>query len=294
MKEAPIKDYLSALPRNERLYYFANPGNAGDAQIALAAYQLFRELGIEYCIVDVSQPFDPAGKTMVYSGGGNRVEYYNTARTVIEKYYPSVKKLVILPHTIRGNEDLLSGFRSNVDIICRERVSYEHVRKHARQANVLLMDDLAFNLDAGSILGAPLLRADGRFRALILRDFLLGFLVPARQFSRVVLQPAEWNTLNAFRKDVESSQRFPRGDSIDLATLFGYGTDSEELAFYVTRRILRTINRYQRIRTDRLHMCIAAAKLGKEVEFFSNNYYKCEAVYRYSIQDRFPHVHWMG
>jgi exopolysaccharide biosynthesis predicted pyruvyltransferase EpsI len=108
------------------------------------------------------------------------------------------------------------------------------------------------------------------------------------------LEPGERGTLNAFRKDIESSNRFPRRNSIDLATLFSHGTDSERVAFYSTRRILKVINHYRTVRTDRLHICIAAAKLGKKVEFFPNNYYKCEAVYQYSIRDRFPNVHWMG
>jgi hypothetical protein len=52
MEASPIREYLNSLPRNERLYYFANPGNAGDALIAHATYQLFIQLGIDYCIVD--------------------------------------------------------------------------------------------------------------------------------------------------------------------------------------------------------------------------------------------------
>jgi len=294
MEELPIRQYLNSLPPNERVYYFGNPGNAGDALIASATYQLFHAAGIDYCNVDISEPFDPAGKIMVYGGGGNLVEYYDMARKIILQYYPFVKKLVILPHTIHGNEDLLAGFRTNVDVICRERISYEHVKKHAPRANVLLMDDLAFNLDVANIPSTPLLGKDGRVRSLMRRDLLLRILLPARHFSIVALKPAEWRTLNAFRKDGESANRFPRRASIDVATLYAYGTNREEMAFYITRRILTILDRYRNIRTDRLHICIAAAKLGKQVEFFANNYYKCEAVYRFSMQGRFPNVRWMG
>jgi exopolysaccharide biosynthesis predicted pyruvyltransferase EpsI len=298
MEETPIVQYLRSLPRNEKIYFFANPGSAGDSLIALASYQLFSQVGIDYCIVNGSQAFKPTGKIMMYGGGGNLVEYYGTARRLIQTHYPFVKKLVILPHTIQANEDLLTEFQANADIICREPISYAHVRKYAPRANVLLMDDLAFSLDAESILRAKTkTRAfikNRRIRTWMLRDLLLGILLPARQLPGKISKGGDWLTLNAFRKDIESSHRLLPRDNVDLATMFGYGTDSESISFYVTYRTLKIINRYRIVRTDRLHICIAAALLGKTVEFFSNNYYKCEAIYQYSMKENFPNVHWMG
>jgi exopolysaccharide biosynthesis predicted pyruvyltransferase EpsI len=298
MKETPIVQYLRSLPQGKKIYFFANPGSAGDSMIALSTYQLFRQLGIDYCIVDRAQAFDPTGKFMVYSGGGNLVEYYNTARKLIQKYYPFVEKLVILPHTIYENEGLLGEFQANVDIICREPVSFAHVRKYAPRANVLLMDDLAFSLDTDSVL-RPGTRAisfikDRSLRKWVLRDLILGILLPIRQLPGKFSRQGNWMILNTFRKDVESSHHFLPPDNVDLATLFGYGTNSERIAFYVTYRILKTLNRYRTVRTDRLHVCIAAALLGKTVEFFPNNYFKCEAIYQYSMKDKFPNVRWMG
>ena len=294
MKESPIKDYLSKLPRNEPLYYFANPGSAGDALIALATYQLFYELGIDYHIVNGSRPFNPAGKIMLYGGGGNLVQYYDTARKAILEHYLHLKKLVILPHTIQANEDLLSRFRDNVDVICREPVSYAHVKQHAPRANVYLMDDMAFNLDAAALLADNSFAKDPVPLSWKLRDDLLETFLPLRLALARRFRLGERGTLNAFRKDIESSRRFPRRDSVDLGTLFSHGTDNEAVTRYVSRRLLKVLNRYQTIRTDRLHVCIAAAMLGKQVEFFANSYSKCEAVYLYSIKSRFPNVHWMG
>jgi exopolysaccharide biosynthesis predicted pyruvyltransferase EpsI len=298
MQETPIVQYLRSLPQDNKIYFFANPGSAGDSMIAQSTYQLFGRLGLDYCIVDRSRAFDPTGKFMMYGGGGNLVEYYTTARKLIQKYYPFVEKLVILPHTIDANESLLGEFRANADIICREPVSYAHVRKYAPRANVMLMDDLAFSLDANSILqsgsGLRSFIEDRSLRKWMLRDLLLGVLLPIRQLPGKFSKRGDWKTLNSFRKDLESSHRFLPPDNVDLATLFGYGTNSEQIAFYVTCRILKTINRYRTVRTDRLHVCIAAALLGKTVEFYSNNYYKCEAIYQFSMKDKFPNVHWMG
>ncbi len=294
MNPTAIEPYLKSLPRNEKIFFFPNPGGAGDSMIALSAYRLMRKLGIDYQIVKVAETFDPSGKVMMYGGGGNLVGYYHTARNLIQEYYPFLKKLVILPHTIRGNEDMLAGFKTNADIICREPASYAHARRHAPNANVLLMDDLALQLDARKIMEEKPVLKDRRIRALMRRDFLLKAFVPLRQLPGKLSHPASWETLNAFRKDVEARQHSYPADNVDLASLFAYGTDSEEVASYVTRRVLKIIDHYKIVRTDRLHICIAAALLGKNVEFFPNSYDKCEAVYRYSLKNRFSNVAWMG
>jgi exopolysaccharide biosynthesis predicted pyruvyltransferase EpsI len=292
MNASPIKDFLASLPRNEPLVYFANPGNAGDAMIAHATFQLLRELGIHYSIADVSRPFDPAGRIMLYSGGGNLVPYYNTARKMILKYYPSLARLVILPHTIQANEDLLAGFGANVDVICREPVSYAHVRAHTPRARVHLMEDMAFLLDAKALLADSPFFSDLVPISWKLRDGLFEALLPLR----AAFGSRRWGTINAFRKDLESAGHFPQRTrtSVDLAALFSHGTGSEAVARYVTHRLLRVLDHWRVVRTDRLHICIAAAMLGKKVEFFANSYSKCEDVFNYSIKDRFPNVHWMG
>ena len=42
-----------------------------------------------------------------------------------------------------------------------------------------------------------------------------------------------------------------------------------------------------------LHLAIAGALLGKPVECYPNSYFKNEAVYHFSMKDRFPNVQWM-
>jgi exopolysaccharide biosynthesis predicted pyruvyltransferase EpsI len=294
MEETPIIQYLKSWPSQEKIYYIPNPGGAGDSIIALATYTLLKEMGIDYFIVPVSQAFDPAGKIVVYGGGGNLVEYYSTARKIVQKYHAHAKRLVILPHTINANEDLLGKLGSNVDVICREVVSYEHVRKFAPGANVLLMDDIAFSLDMKNIVRKMFIPLEKQLLPFQMRDFLMTVLMLLKQWSGKILERGDWKTLNVFRKDLEGTRsEFPR-DNVDLSILFSHWAASEMAAYSVTHRILRVINHYQTVRTDRLHVCIAAAKLGKKVEFFPNKYYKCEAVYQYSMRAQYPNVHWMG
>ena len=102
------------------------------------------------------------------------------------------------------------------------------------------------------------------------------------------------HVLNCFRTDQEKSDIDIPSDNVDLSSIFSYGVDSKEKAFYVCYRLLNFINSYEEIRTNRLHVAIAGALLGKEVKLYSNSYYKCEAVYEFSIKGRFPNVTWMG
>lgn len=293
-EERPILSYLKSLPIREKYYFFPNPGNAGDSLIAHATYRLFTKLGLDYTILDLHDEFDPVGKTMIYGGGGNLVQYYSLARDVIEKYHPYVKKLIILPHTISANEDLLCAFRPNVDIICREPVSYEHVRRNAPKAQVLLMDDLALSLEPRKVISDFPHDVDGTIRRLMVRDIRTSTVIRVRNAFEALRNPSEWATLNAFRTDVEATQSPPVPSRVDLASVFAYGTSSEKLAHYVSRQLFKTLTHYRMVRTDRLHVCIAAALLGMNVEFYPNSYFKCEAVYSYSLKHRFPNVKWMG
>ena len=309
MNDSNIRQYLKTFPANEEIYYCSNPGNAGDSLIAQATLQLFKETGLSYKFIPWKQldNFDLKGKTLIYSGGGNLVGLYKQARTVISKYHRHVKKMVILPHTIRNNEDLLRELGENVDIITREEVSYEHVRKNNSKSNIMLMDDLAFSLNVDDIL----LKKPVGLAGAILLNFLSNFShdingdtipSPKKIFSNNLLEVESYikrlqnksghHILNCFRTGPEATDILIPADNLDLSKIFAYGTRSERLIRYASYRLLKFINRYQEIRTNRLHLGIAGALLGKRVKLYPNNYWKCEAIYNYSIKNRFENVEW--
>ncbi|MBU6431330.1 polysaccharide pyruvyl transferase family protein [Patescibacteria group bacterium] len=87
--------------------------------------------------------------------------------------------------------------------------------------------------------------------------------------------------LNAFRKDKESIlDRIPNTNN-DLS-YNGYATKPLE-------EIINSLNQYEEINTDRLHVAICAALLGKKVNLFPNSYYKNKAVFDYSLRN-FPNI----
>jgi exopolysaccharide biosynthesis predicted pyruvyltransferase EpsI len=59
------------------------------------------------------------------------------------------------------------------------------------------------------------------------------------------------------------------------------------------QHLLRYIDLYDEVGTNRLHVAIGAALLGKRVRFHPNSYFKNRAVYEFSMADRFPDVEWV-
>lgn len=53
--------------------------------------------------------------------------------------------------------------------------------------------------------------------------------------------------------------------------------------------MIDTINKYNRIVTDRAHVSISSAMLGKEVHILPNNYHKVRGIYEYSMKNK-PNV----
>ncbi len=290
-----IRHYLMTLPPAETVYYFPNPGNGGDALIASATFQLFGELGIRYQTIDLTE-FDPARKIVVYGGGGNLVSLYSDASTFVAKCHQTAKRLIVFPHTIAGHEDLLKQLGSNVDIIAREATSHHHVITNSPGANVFIMDDLVFQLDVSRILSS--VPEPNCYRTQPKRQLKSIVKTGLFKLRQLVKNPHdhhhEQKILNCFRADLERTDKRIPMNNIDLSHILNFGTDNEQAADYSSYRILTFLNQYQEIRTNRLHLCIAAALLGKKVKLYPGSYFKCEAVYEFSIKDRFENVQWMG
>lgn len=305
-----IRDYLRTFYQGEPVYYYPNPGSAGDILIACASFQIFNDIDIEYRLVDW-RTFEPSGKILLYGGGGNLVPCYDHAAHIIEKFHRRVKKLVILPHTISGNEKLLADLGGNVDIICREKVSYDHVKTYAHKANVILSEDLAFQLRVESVLSKDvdslagkaiselryMFEKKGKYRSRLpaVKEAICFLKREALLFN--LFKRSSEGVLSCFRTDKERTD-ICDNDNIDIMLKLSYGkaadTITEPIALWVSNQLLRFINHYGIISTNRLHAAIPAALLNKRVELYPNSYFKNEAVYRHSIENRFPNVRWMG
>lgn len=252
INEIDIRKFLLKY-NDQEIVYVPNPGNAGDSIIAYGTIQLLNELGLNWKMGNINTTY--MNKIIFYGGGGNFVELYGSCRIFISKNCNN-NKIILLPHTINSNTDLLKNLDNNVIIICREKISYAHVHgivKH--KENVYLSKDMAFyikNIDKyKNITGS--------------------------------------GTCNCFRTDNEKTMITIPNDNVDLSfTLLKVGcTSNMEMIENVSLSIFEYLSKYDTVNTNRLHMCIAGCLLNKKVNFYPNSYYKNKAVYDYSIKTDF-------
>jgi hypothetical protein len=300
---ADIRDYLTQF-RGQEVAYFPNPGNGGDSVIAAATYQQLEAAGIRYYTPHPAR-FDPAGRIVIYGGGGNLVGSSTHSARLLRRLHSTARHLTILPHTVKDVDALLGEFGSNVVLICRERVSYDYARQRRGQYDVLLMDDMAFSLDMDRLMSgrdrfsAPAMLGDFLASKLLRRsshtifDNVRRYLNPGPVAARLQAHAAG-GALHAFRRDGEATDIAIPEDNVDLSTVFMFGVTPAPVAHHAARSLVLTLLRFDEIRTNRLHVAISAGLAGRKTLFYPNNYYKCRAVYEFSMQHRFPHVTWMG
>ena len=236
-----LESYLAGLAGQERVFFCPNPGNAGDSLIACATFQLFEKLGVAWQHYHAAT-FIPDGATLIFGGGGSLLSNPTFSWGFIARHHAAVRRLIILPHTICGSDDLLGKLGPNVDLFTREAVSFDYVRQRAHGAHVFLADDLAFHLnirqvqDAHVPLGSLLLSPH-----LSVKQMLRGVRVWAKVATTRPVRDSQPRVLHCFRTDQERTDFRRPPDNVDVSKIFQYGTATPDQAFCATHMILRFV-----------------------------------------------------
>lgn len=292
--EIQLKEYLLQFSK-QPFVYVPNPGNAGDALIAAGTYQVFDELKLKYeCLKRDLMNYDD--RVVMYGGGGNLGLMGNFSAKFLSRVHRGAKRVVILPHTIKSVTPLLSEFGSNVDVICREKTSYQYVKSVVNRANVYLADDVALSVNVSPLLKMRPGKAD---KARVLSGYIMSKMMlsqiqapSASEVSNLLRAEAlisqmklmaKGCVLNALRTDAEKTDIPLPDDNVDVSEVLTMGLETRELAFISAHYFLSFLNGYSTINTNRLHVCIGGLLLGKKVNFYPNSYFKCRAVYEYSL-----------
>ncbi len=243
---------------NQEVIYCANPGNAGDAVIAHATFQLFEKLNIKLQIIKHEEIVHD--KIIFYAGGGNLVEgKYKNAYHFINNNFRQNREIILLPHTVHGYDELLLSAK-NLTIFCREKTSYQNLSAIGFPSErLILAHDMAFHLSKTSF--------------------------------QEYLRKGE-GIANCFRTDQESARTFDMpNDNLDISLSWnGELWHRPDFAKNVTHNLACYLSAFETVKTDRLHVAILAAIMGKKVVLYPNNYYKIKAVFMYSIKDAFDNV----
>lgn len=282
MDKLDIPEYLKQY-LNEDIVYMPNPGNAGDSLIAHGANQIFDRIGLICKEGNIDSTYE--GKTILYGGGGNLVPPYKNALRFIENNHQKAKKLVVLSHTIQGYPEMLGSLGANVDLICREKFSYQYVKSHVTKANVFIADDLALYINVGETLN------DGDKRFSFNDQFFIRNLKrKVRATSYAVKNILSRDVLNSFRTDVEKTDIPIPFNNIDISQAFAADNLSKLFSQETAYRVFKFMENFNTINTNRLHISIAGALLGKKVNFYPNSYNKNFSIYDYSMRNRFKNV----
>ena len=252
--EINIKTFLKQYIDRE-IIYVPNPGNAGDALIVYGTLTVFDEIGLNYIIGAPTKKYK--NKLLFYAGGGNLVGIYKNCF----KFFMNNKnenEIVLLPHTIKNEDELIMNLGKNIKIICRELTSYKYVYGLIlNKENVFLSYDMAFYIK-----NLNKYKKKGK------------------------------GTLNCFRTDYEKTKIKIPDDNIDLSRVLSKPnhTYDKNIIKSVSFSIFEYLSKYSTINTNRLHMAIAGSLLNKKVVMYANSYYKNKAVYNYSIKNKFKNT----
>lgn len=267
---------------NNVIYYVPNEGNAGDALIASGMWCLFDKLNIKPIICAAKDLIEDT--YVMYAGGGNLINGYFNCRTFLEQCLEkNVKKCIVLPHTVRGHEDILTKLDSRFTIVAREYETYNWLIEKELKINILLASDLAFNISLEWL-------ASQSDSISVRMDYYIHLLGNPKQLAKYLL----WILKNRFihfdnglleiiRGDIESTSLVQKRKYNDLSNNYGSHYKSRSESIIITRQFLDVLKKSNSVKTNRLHAAIGSHLIQKVVFMHDNSYGKNRAVFNASL-----------
>ncbi|MGI3899926.1 MAG: hypothetical protein ACRYGP_33145 [Janthinobacterium lividum] len=269
MLRAEMEAYLAQFA-GRRALVIPNPGNAGDALIALGTYRALTQARIAW---RVAQPHEVMPGDLVFViAGGSLASPGARVADVLGRVQESAGLLVLLPATVRGYERELAELGSRCVVFCRDAESLRHVRLRATRASVLAGHDMAFHVSSRD--GSRC--RDGRANADEASEELL-------KASRLDLRSIRSRETADFSKAHLIDGHRPNPPPIDVAELFTFAGGDLDEALSVSRCLLRVIRSAKAIVTDRLHVAIASTLSARRCELRSDPTGKNLAVFEASL-----------
>lgn len=276
-----VEDVLKDV--REPVLFVPNGGNAGDSLINVGFYQIAERVGLRFrTIRRADHQLVTRDATVVVAGGGALVPEWSATPQFVRKALPRSRRMIVLPQSIRGVEDVVASFRSQDVVMCRELYSLRHCREHNTRAALLVDHDLALSADPERVLRHRSSWRPPRSAHTVVRDATIVYH-QARARRRA--------SVNAYRCDREAAEGsgVARRWTSDFSSIARFATGGVEESWYSARRLLELIGLYSEIRTDRLHVAIGSVLLGKRVVAMPNSYYKLRGVVEFSLSE-YPHL----
>ncbi len=253
-----LAEQLSSATAGRRIYFMQNHGNFGDALIRYGTIRFFEDLGVSFQEFDMGRRVD---KVRCLAAGARQ----------------------------RLGESALFIYSSSGAWAEACRVGYDNVKRQLRVASnmfVLPTTFQLFDLDAE----IDIFVRDRHESQALLPDrpfchdmaFYLAMIDPDRVLPD--RRPPSKSTAFAFRVDNESSGHgwSDIDANHDVSNAGDHRSDPQDF--------LRYLDDFEEIITDRLHVAIGGAVLGKPVFVAPGNYFKIRAIFESSIRSVFDNV----
>jgi GR25 family glycosyltransferase involved in LPS biosynthesis/exopolysaccharide biosynthesis predicted pyruvyltransferase EpsI len=245
-----VKDLVSCFAKiNQSVDVFIPGGNKGDGLIYQGAFNLFRKIGLEY----------------------NLLPYrYNTVFEEFVDQQLDTKTLLIL-----GGGGFSHGFNLMVEIVPFLVNKYETVYILPTTFDISFPPVKKFleKLPDHVSIFCRERKSHSDLSKIIPPHRLFLDNDTAFEFDYSKWRKRSNGVLNAFRDDEESSEiTLPEGNQ-DVSA----GPDSQ------WQVLLDTISEYSIVHTNRAHVSIAAALMGKETHIYPSSYFKQKEIYEYSL-----------
>ncbi|MCC8148071.1 polysaccharide pyruvyl transferase family protein [Akkermansia sp.] len=267
--------------------YKPNPGNIGDALIAVATKKLFLEYNLPFIPAHSVSP-NTLSYNFVYGGGGACIPDWGCIPTLIQLFSsPQMDRVVILPSSFYGCEALLEVFDERFTVFCRDEISFNYCTCRNRKARFLLANDMAFGLNVRMFLSEEIWKtAISNSNVFLLTEEWIRKSMYTLQDGRKVLLFLRNDRES--RLGISHSIRY-KYRTVDLSAVHCDDWCDANLASTWSYLFLTCLDNADVILTDRLHAAIGGHLLGKEVHILDNTYRKLSSVYYYSLY-RSPNV----
>ncbi|MBR5130207.1 MAG: glycosyltransferase [Alphaproteobacteria bacterium] len=254
---------LQELLPMQNFSYMPNSGNIGDMLIATATMDWFDKNNLKWHRTTE----DEFPENFVYGGGGAWLkEWIGYLNHVMDKM-KRAKKVVILPSSFNEVPELISILDERFVVFCREKKSYDYLMSQNTKAKIILNHDMAFRLS-------------GKFK-----KNLTPPTKNLKKMSKVLDEKVATLPQNVrfFRKDSEAVGN--KQTDLDLSDTLGWFSPYEDKKNidFASNTMLKVISKFEKVETDRLHVGIASALLGKEVYLHDNSYGKVSGVFNQTL-----------